>query len=200
MTKHQQTRQMTQEIINREVDSMIATLVLSNSHPNYIIYRFPPTFSVCHDHTTGLTLTLYPKDGGYSACPVVEDDYIHAQELGISPIRHRLAHEIWHHLIGIIVYNAQSSPVIYRDSHGMNHPSAKAGWNHNWIEEEWLVTAMSHAMYGDSNRDHGAVEWLKNDRDINVEGMLQIGRELIEGDRREFRYGAADRVKVSLHL
>lgn len=100
-------------------------------------------------HPISGTATTRYDDGGWSGCPVVEDDFLHAHALGITPQRHRLEHELLHHLVGIHVFGLPSSGVIYRDAHGEPQEEQQAK------REEWLVTALTYALHGSMARGSG---------------------------------------------
>lgn len=141
--------------------------------------------SFCVSHFIGgETFTTY-ETGHWSGCGPVPDDSIHAAELGITPARHRLEHDLWHHLVGIFVYKTLGSPIIWRDAHGIEQPKeitrigldlVEWGPSH---EEEWLVTALSHRYHNEHSRDHGASIWLSNNGH-DVETMLQTARQILD--------------------
>lgn len=148
-------------------------------------------FKLDQDTTTGTVTTWYPDDT-YCACPVVPDDSIHAAQLSAhlgvtyASARHRLEHELWHHLLGIYVYGEQSSPVIWREAHGVPHLTDGFGMFdadpfsfESAAHEEWLVAALSHHMHGDPSYDYGARHYLTHERGIDVDRLLAIGRELV---------------------
>lgn len=149
--------------------------------------------SFCVSHFLGgETFTTY-EDGCWSGCAPVPDDTIHANELGITPARHRLEHDLWHHLVGIFVYRTLGSPIIWRDAHGTPQPkgrieyqvegriinlSEKRVWG-PCEEEEWLVTALSHRYHNELSRDHGASIWLANNNH-DVELMMQTAKQILD--------------------
>lgn len=130
-------------------------------------------FDLYYSELTGTTTTVY-RDGGYTACPVVDDDTIHANALGITPQHHRFIHEFTHHVVGDRIYKKDSSPILYRQAHGIPHDdydypigSGRGGWR----EEEWLVSALTYHLFGREDKDFGARLWL-SDRGHNVESLL----------------------------
>lgn len=116
------------------------------------VYRFPTGFRLEHDSREGYAHTHY-EDGAASLCPVVKDDYFHAQQLGIAPGQHRLLHELSHHLVGIHYYKKPSSPVIWHDAHGRD-PQAELGERASL--EEWMVNALVYHCF-DMPTDYGAL-------------------------------------------
>lgn len=148
--------------------------------------RFP-AFRLEHCPSSGLTSTVYP-DGERCDSHVVDDDSVHADELGIMPGQHRLVHELWHHIVGIHIFHSEyrSSPVIWRQAHGQPHPTGlirytefestgAAEWElHGWKREEWLVTALSHAYFGHAERDYGAREYLELELRLDVLALMEI--------------------------
>ncbi len=123
-----------------------------------------------HDTATGWTNTRYP-DGHTSGCAPVPEDAFHAEALGIAPERHRLVHELLHHLVGF-AFGYAGSPVIWRDANGfeqslcvetgarmyvlMDTPLCLAAPHLTAEIEEWIVTAYTYALYGKPH-DAGAM-------------------------------------------
>ncbi|QDT14703.1 hypothetical protein [Alienimonas californiensis] len=115
---------------------------------NVRVYRWPQ-FELRFDLGEGVALTRYP-DGKTSGCGPVPEDCVHAERLGVTPARHRLLHELTHHLVGLRYYgDPRGSRVIWRDAHGTwsETPKIKPGWNEN-AQEEWFVHAVSYAALG----------------------------------------------------
>lgn len=93
------------------------------------------------------------------------DEALHADALGITPERHRLVHELLHHLVGF-AFGYNGSPVIYRDSRGLAQiaqtrssacPPLPEEQDYLTAEiEEWIVTAYTYALYGKPH-DAGAM-------------------------------------------
>jgi hypothetical protein len=133
------------------------------------------SFRLFHNLNTGLTTTKFPDDT-FCPCPVVPDDSIHGHELSITPERHRLEHELWHHLVGIYVLRLPYSPIIWREAHSVPHSPR---YEEESGREEWIVTALSHALYGKVDRDHGVRRYLENEVGIDVERLLIVAREIL---------------------
>lgn len=142
------------------------------------------SFVLFYDLASGEVTTRYKCCDRQCVCPVVPDDEVHAEELGISPRRHRLEHEVFHHLVGTHVYGEPSSPVVWREAHGASHAPDTADLIGNrdpscWQEEEWLVTALTGWLHGRSHRDHGARQWLE-EQGVRVELVLSRARLWLE--------------------
>lgn len=145
------------------------------------IYRFG--ISHC---LNGPTVTVYP-DACWSGCAPVPDDSIHAS-VGITPGRHRLEHDLMHHLVGLHIYKQETgSPIIWRDAHHIQqtesttHYRATDGEPYQWgpaQEEEWLVTALTHKLHGKTERDHGAWDWMVS-TGYNPESILSDARNIL---------------------
>jgi hypothetical protein len=148
-----------------------------------------PHFVMTHLRDSGTTFTQYEVGGHWSGCAPVPDDSIHAAELSITPSRHRLEHDLWHHLVGIWVYRSLGSPIIWRDAHHVaqprpldvsthaDMPGTKILWGPA-DEEEWLVTALSHRLHGEYSRDHGASIWLR-DNGHDIDAMITQARGIL---------------------
>lgn len=139
----------------------------------HLAYRFPH-FTLTHDPRSGLTVSAYP-DGSASRCPVVPEDKEHAMALGITVQRHRLEHELWHHLIGCYVLMQDSSPVIRVDATGKD-PKKELGEAASL--EEWLVTAFTYHMHG-RPRDYGALIYAQK-QGVDPEWLLEFGAWLVD--------------------
>lgn len=123
-----------------------------------------PALTLEHDTATGWTNTRYP-DGHTSGCAPVPDDALHAEALGITPERHRLVHELLHHLVGL-AFGYAGSPVIWRDAHAVPQSLSLSAsmrvvgmglCTYLTAEiEEWIVTAYTYALYGKPH-DAGAL-------------------------------------------
>ena len=124
-----------------------------------------PSLTLEHDTATGWTNTRYP-DGHTSGCAPVPDDAFHAGALGITPERHRLVHELLHHLVGL-AFGYAGSPVIWRDAHNLRQRAAVTRGARMVVSvteypylkaeiEEWIVTAYTYALYGKPH-DAGAM-------------------------------------------
>ena len=144
-----------------------------------------PYFTLTHDPHSGLTTTTY-LDGHCCPCPVVPDDSIHAQELGITPQQHRLEHELWHHLVGIYVLGLITSPVIYKEAYNLpasstsDSESIDGPWGkYGSAREEWLVTALSHLAHGDASREYGARWYLENEVGVKVDWLVEEFKRLL---------------------
>lgn len=126
-----------------------------------------PALTLKHDTATGWTNTRYP-DGHTSGCAPVPEDAFHAEALGITPERHRLVHELLHHLVGF-AFGYVGSPVIWKDAHGYDQSVAVIVSEGETVTlpesakpyltaeiEEWIVTAYTYALYGKPH-DAGAM-------------------------------------------
>lgn len=143
-----------------------------------------------HDPETGYTITRYSNDK-WSGCGVVDGDHHHAERLGITPQRHRLVHEMLHHLVADELYGFRARPtewgVIFRDAH---HIPQEAGGmvKPDWSEaarEEWVVTAATYLLYG---RPHEASALMHLSDPV---GLVERARWLLE---------AADRLPEGLSV
>lgn len=114
-----------------------------------IEYRWP-LYSLHHDTETGETATVY-RDGKESRTRVIPDDRYHAERMEITPERHRLAHELGHHLTAIARRGDYSLRVpgdpergcriVYRAAHGhTQHPDEAA-------DDEWKITGLTYFAF-----------------------------------------------------
>jgi hypothetical protein len=142
-----------------------------------------PSLTLEHDIATGWTNTRYP-DGRTSGCAPVPEDAFHAEALGITPERHRLVHELLHHLVGF-TFGYAGSPVIWRDAHGQAQaetlfapmqPPCDLRMEYLTAEiEEWIVTAYTYALYG---KPHDAGAMMDVRRLCGTEPEAQLRRHL----------------------
>ena len=120
-----------------------------------------PDFRLVHDTETGHTMTHY-AGGHWSGGDVVPDDAFHADLLGITPERHRLAHEVGHHLTAIAMQYEGCSMgcrIVYRDAHHIPQVHPEAGI------DEWRINALVYYTYERQMReagDFGALMDLQN--------------------------------------
>jgi len=129
-------------------------------HPGARTRYVWPAFTLVLDDTLGVVLTRYP-DGSWSGGAVVDDDAFHARLLGLTPIEHRLAHELAHHVVALAEQDAtfvageepeggQGCPIIRADAHGWPQaPDAHV--------REWRISAFTYYALGRGMRDAG--EW-----------------------------------------
>lgn len=103
-----------------------------------ITYRWPG-FMLEHNRDTGHTITRYPEFR-WSGSDIVEDDAYHAARLGITPARHRLVHELLHHVVGFALGYA-GSQVVRDDAHHVPQQQPQAD------DEEWKTTALTYHVY-----------------------------------------------------
>lgn len=150
-----------------------------------------PALTLEHDTATGWTNTRYP-DGHTSGCAPVQDDAFHAEALGITPERHRLVHELLHHLVGF-AFEYVGSPVIWKAAHDIEQDTAVLcvaghmssarifpGCAKPYLTagiEEWIVTAYTYALYG---KPHDAGAMMDVGRLCGVEQSKGI---LLDADR-----------------
>lgn len=133
-----------------------------------------PTFRCVWD---GSFFRTEYADGKCSATPVIPDDSHHAQKLGVTPELHRVAHEIMHHLIGIEVLGKDTSPVVWRDAHGLAQQDREAEL------EEWMVTSMTYLAFGVDDREH--LDWgaiLDVSKKASPISIVHKFTELLSGD------------------
>jgi hypothetical protein len=104
------------------------------------------------DHVARTVTTRYP-DGSWTGGPAVPDDTEHAARLRLTPLGHRVAHELAHHLIAdVLDPTQQGCPILWAAAHGRPMPDDAA-------LREWWVTAMTYLAFGReqrSPRDWGA--------------------------------------------
>jgi len=90
----------------------------------------------------GTVLTHYP-DHTRTGGEVVEEDALHAEALGLSPLEHRLLHELAHHVVALergVTDGEHGCWILWRSAHGLPQRE-EAG------TDEWYVTAVSYAAY-----------------------------------------------------
>lgn len=111
-----------------------------------------PGFELQHDADSGETVTRY-LDGARSVTPVNPDDGYHADLLGLTPERHRLAHELMHHLLAIHRrlpgWQSRGCRIIWRSAHGEGQVQPEAG------QDEWYITAATYYALGKEQRREG---------------------------------------------
>jgi hypothetical protein len=151
-------------------------------------YWFGPT-RMDYDGTTVVTRFA---DGMKTGGGCVPEDSFHAPRLGMTPEEHRLHHELAHHLVGIAVFGAEHSPVLWRAAHSTPQPEGDAGL------EEWIVTAVQYASMGrpiHDTRHHPATALAEMEiRGADPFRVARHLRALFEAGRS----GAAEEITVSL--
>lgn len=161
-----------------------------------------PALTLEHDTATGWTNTRYP-DGHTSGCAPVPDDALHAEALGIAPERHRLVHELLHHLVGF-TFGYVGSPVVWRDAHDLEQDTAVLcvaghmssarifpGCAQPYLTaeiEEWIVTAYTYALYGKPH-DAGAMMDVQRLCGVHSDGSIRALAWLALGEA-DRTYGA----------
>lgn len=143
-----------------------------------------PDFTLEHDPQSGYTVTVYP-DGHQSGCGVVHGDRHHAPLLGITPERHRLAHELMHHLCamhrGYLDGREGGCRIVWRDAFQKPQVQPEASL------DEWYITAATALLYGRDPDDYGALLDLRREG-VDVAALLKEARWLLSaadlpGDR-----------------
>ena len=105
-----------------------------------ILYHFPGC--TLEYVGTGEVYTRYP-DGAFSGCGIVPGDEFHGPRLGITPAKHRLLHELAHHMVGMAMPEKGiiGCPIIWRDAHSIPQVYPEAD------TREWIITGLSyHAL------------------------------------------------------
>lgn len=129
------------------------------------------------DPLAATVVTFFSGSDAYTGGTVAPDDGTHASRLGMTPLEHRLHHELAHHFIGITCAKLPYSPTL-RKAAGLSvvHPTHSglalqeafgAGDSH----EEWYVTALQYFARGRS-ADHGAL--------VNMQGCGNDVRALTD--------------------
>jgi hypothetical protein len=99
---------------------------------------WPDQTELTYDGET--VITRYP-DETFTGGPVVEQDHEHAALLGITPVEHRLVHEVGHHLIARALSNGEfGCPILWAAAHNVEMPA-------NASEIERSVTAVTYAAF-----------------------------------------------------
>jgi hypothetical protein len=148
----------------------------------YIFNSFYMTFN----RITGKTVTYYP-DETWTGGNLVDDDTFHANNLGIEPRHHRLAHEIGHHLIGFHYYkNKNGSPILYKAAHNEfispQDPVVKG--------EEFLVTGLTY--FAMDKECYYRSLWDLSKKGINMQKLKALFKWLV------FVPEGIDEIKINL--
>jgi hypothetical protein len=124
-----------------------------------------PGFHVTYCRITGQVQTSYPGFM-YSRVAPDETDQFHAEKLKLCTTAsiHKLAHELGHHILAIYS-GLDTSPIIWRSAHHVEHPEAE------WRDEERGVNALVYYAFGwDREEDKPSLEWMERNG-IDVDEM-----------------------------
>lgn len=128
-----------------------------------VTYHFPADVRLEYDPATGAAITRY-DDGHWSGCKPVPEDIYHAVRLGISPGKHRLAHEMAHHIVGYFFGHPYGSDVIWRDAHGAEQDDDSR-------LEEWYTTGLTYFAFGVLEKSDADGDYPGAVRDLMMLGM-----------------------------
>jgi hypothetical protein len=127
-------------------------------------------------------VTFFPS--GHTGGGVVDDDAMHAAALGMTPIEHRLHHELAHHFVGIAVFDGGFSPVLWKAAHrdGDEPPVDVVRSDYDAsAAEEWFVTALQYHSRGCST-EYGALVDIQG-FDVDVAALSNIFRAVFDTAR-----------------
>jgi hypothetical protein len=115
-------------------------------------------------------VTRYP-DETFTGGPVVPEDSEHAALLGITPIEHRLVHEVGHHLLSRSLSGGEyGCPILWAAAHNVEMPG-------NADRLEFYITALSYFAVRGKMRQSVDAKALVQLLEVDVD-LMQMAREL----------------------
>lgn len=115
-----------------------------------------PGFSLVLDRDAGTVATVYAC-GRASVTGIGADDVFHAERLGLTPLQHRMAHELAHHLVGLAMGRGTlgtGCEIVWSDAHGRPLPADAGALEHAY-------TAATYAFIGAPHRPAHGHEYAK---------------------------------------
>lgn len=154
-----------------------------------VTYRWP-RFSLTFEPSSG-TVTTYYDQWRYSRVHVDEDDRTLAEQLGISPEEHKLAHELAHHLVALHC-GLDTSPIVWRSAHFFEHPEQESH-DEEAVVKAFVFYALSTEAY-EKAKEEERIDPRRfaalHERGIDIDAMADELRHLVDAARLEQTSGA----------